>query len=182
MEWLNFCASSLYESVFEGPNAEQPFDLETLENLVTAFYETVIVGFYGEVSARTWPLAEFIKYCLWIAAAFMQDAQDSDTPPWTKHQLTALHFATSNHLQLFSIELQQPMNPTQSSDRPIVSRNPRKSIGRGDLRFAKDGDIVTIVHGCKIPILLRKDDTGYSVLSGLYVHGIYAWRGDRTIS
>lgn len=52
-----------------------------------------------------------------------------------------------------------------------MSRNPRKSIGRGDLRFAKDGDIVAIVHGCKLPILLRKEDKGYSVLSGLDVYG-----------
>jgi hypothetical protein len=167
MGWLSFCASSLYESEFEGPNAEQPFDPETFEKLLTAFYETVIAGFYGEVSARTWPLAEFIKYCTWMVT---RDEREFNSR-WTTFQLEALHMATSNHLRLFSVEIQQPINPTQSSDQSISSRNSRKSIGRGDLSFAKDGDMVAIVHGCKLPILLRKEDHGYRVLSGLYVNG-----------
>jgi hypothetical protein len=161
--WLTFCASSLYDNEFEEP--------ETSEDLFAVFYETVLVGYFAKYATRTWPLPEFIKYCKWVASAMKNEAPDWDLP-WTGDQVNTFILATSNRLQLFSIEIQEPTNPTQSLDQSVVSRNPRKSIGRGDLKFAKDGDIVAIVHGSKLPIFLRKEDKGYSVMSGFYAYGL----------
>jgi hypothetical protein len=127
----------------------------------------------GQEFARTWPLPKVAKYCKWVAAVLNNEEVDSlDVElPWTNDQLHTLDFATSSHLQLFSVEIQEPTNSNQGSIQSIVSRNSRKSIGRGDLSLAKDGDVVAIVHGCKLPILLHREDHGYRVLSGLYVHG-----------
>jgi hypothetical protein len=170
---LYCCASSLCESEFEDLNVDRLFDLNISENMFIAFYETVIAEFFNHYASIIFPLPEVIKYCKWLMALLQKEHMDEpDCPvPWTEDQLTALRTATTNHLQLFSIEIQELANRTQSSDQSIVLKNPRKSIGRGDLRFAKDGDMVAIVHGCNLPILLRKEDKRFSVLSGLYVYG-----------
>jgi hypothetical protein len=173
LEWLGFCAASLYGNGFEKQNVDQLFDPVTSESIFTAFYETAVLGYVGQHVARTWPLPEIAKYCKWVAAALNNEAVGSlvEELPWTNYQLLALNFATSNHLQLFSVEIQEPTNSIQSSIQSIMSRSSRKSIGRGDLSLAKDGDVVAIVYGCKLPILLHKEGHGYRVLSGLYVHG-----------
>jgi hypothetical protein len=171
--WLLFCASSLYESEFKEKTIDRLFDLEISENVFSAFYETVITGIAGAYATQTFPLPEIIKYCKRLTAVLQKKTPDEPDwqIPWTKDQLIGLHNIATNRTQLFSVEIQKPTNLTQSSDQCIVSRNSKKSIGRGDLKFAKDGDMVAIVHGCKLPILLHKEDRGYRVLSGLYVYG-----------
>jgi len=171
--WLFFCASSLYESEFKEKNVDRFFDLEISENVFLVFYETVITSIAGAYATQIFPLPEIIKYCKRVTAVLQKETPDEPDwqIPWTNDQLIGLHNIATNDIQLFSVEIQKPTNLTQGSDQCIVSRNSKKSIGRGDLRFAKDGDMVAIVHGCKLPILLHKEDQGYRVLSGLYVHG-----------
>jgi hypothetical protein len=94
----------------------------TLGNLLTVFYYTVIEGTYGNYTAISLALPDFMKYCRWVVATLRKEAGDW-SPSLTEAELKIIRFATGAITpQLFSVEIQEPTNPAQISDQTIVSR------------------------------------------------------------
>ncbi len=152
-----------------------------LESSVRVCYEAL---FYVETTSSeaemNLPFETFSRVCE-LSEDFKSEGNELEetgsevTKTFTRKDITTLAYHMNFQRQLCSIDLASPQNPSSLADRDSnpgssASATLKTTVGLCS-RNTKIGDVVTVVRGCRSPLILRSVGNRYELIGEVYVHG-----------